>query len=224
VPSCAFDPAERALAKAFDGDGLSQRARLMSAMIIGAIEVRPARENAKGMSWPEVTVKAAAIPTRSPSARRQTEDARWSPPRARGPRAPASTCLRLRRSARSLDLYEYVTQLTASGPSKSRQRARSPALPASSNAAVAAPAPVAPTACAECARQRRSPALPQLLFHGISPIANQWRRGRPRAKPQARSGRLQRWARPGQSDRRCSIGSQRSSVARSCSMLTGFTR
>jgi hypothetical protein len=43
-------PAERALGKAFEGDGLSQRAGLMSAMIIGAIEVRPARESEKGMS------------------------------------------------------------------------------------------------------------------------------------------------------------------------------
>jgi hypothetical protein len=72
VPSCAFDPAERALGKAFEGDGLSQRARLMSAMIIGAIELRPTRESKKGMSWPEVTAKLSAIPTRSPSARRQT--------------------------------------------------------------------------------------------------------------------------------------------------------
>jgi len=57
VPSI---PAERALGKVFEGDGLSQRAGLMSAMIIGAIEVRPARESEKGMSWPEVTVKAVS--------------------------------------------------------------------------------------------------------------------------------------------------------------------
>ena len=38
--------------------GAAQRTGLMSAMIIGAIEVRAARESEKAMSWAEVTVKA----------------------------------------------------------------------------------------------------------------------------------------------------------------------
>jgi hypothetical protein len=42
------------------GDGFSQRAGLMSAMIIGAIEVRPARESEKAMSLPEITIKAVS--------------------------------------------------------------------------------------------------------------------------------------------------------------------
>jgi hypothetical protein len=79
VPSI---PAERALGKAFEGDGLSQRAGLMGAMIIGAIEVRPARESEKGMSWPEVTVKAVS---NSDEVVFCSVDARRWPPRARGP-------------------------------------------------------------------------------------------------------------------------------------------
>jgi hypothetical protein len=51
---------ERALGKAFEGDGLSQRTGLTSAMIIGAFEVRPAHESEKRMSWPEVAVKAVS--------------------------------------------------------------------------------------------------------------------------------------------------------------------
>jgi hypothetical protein len=58
VPSCAFDPGPNVRwEKRSRGDGLSQRTGL-SAMIIGAIEARPARESEKAMSWAEVTVKA----------------------------------------------------------------------------------------------------------------------------------------------------------------------
>ena len=48
---------------------------------VGAIEVCPARESEKAMSWPEVTVKAVNNSDEvSSCARRQTIDVRWSPP------------------------------------------------------------------------------------------------------------------------------------------------
>src|SRR5215469_6994258 len=58
--TCLRSRPKRALAKAFEGDGLSQRTGLMSTMMIGAIEVRPARESENAMSWPEITVKAVS--------------------------------------------------------------------------------------------------------------------------------------------------------------------
>jgi hypothetical protein len=60
VPSCAIDPPNVRWGKRSRGDGLSQRTGLMSAMNIGAIEVRPGLESEKTMSWPEVAGKAVS--------------------------------------------------------------------------------------------------------------------------------------------------------------------
>jgi hypothetical protein len=57
VPSCAIDPPN---VRWFEGGWPLSAHRLMSAMNIGAIEVRPAHESEKTMSWPEVAGKAVS--------------------------------------------------------------------------------------------------------------------------------------------------------------------
>ena len=102
--TCLRSRPKRALAKAFEGDGLSQRTGLMSTMIIGAIEVRPARESENAMSWPEVTVKAVSnsdeVVFRSSSGGRSntvttaSNIVRRRCMRHSGPQGASTTCLR----------------------------------------------------------------------------------------------------------------------------------
>ena len=131
----------------------------------------------------------------------------------------------------------------ASGPSKSRQCARSPALPARSSAAAAAPTPVAPTACAAplslCAAAATFAKLPVREATSISRSASiAVSRNFPnsasmaaRSSPSHAPSTFRSIAAVGSfwSGRSPTLlsawtGSQRSRVARRRSMLTGFTR
>ena len=132
----------------------------------------------------------------------------------------------------------------ASGPSPSRQRARSPALPACSSAAAAVPTPLAPTACAAplslCAAAASAARLPLRdalsisrcgLDRGVAEFAEQRiDRGLVVAEPGAEHAAVDRAAgrravrrRRGRCRRARPTASARACV-RSRSMFTGLTR